>query len=122
MHSCNALNRQNVHGCLRLDMRLKVRSETERLIGEVLYARHYSLHRQYDLHAHVLSLMHQLAINDDLMHANAVMHSICGVCGGSDLDFSPLAICRYQFTLQCALLELLVDALVLDTPFTLDKW
>jgi len=70
-----------------------------RLIGEALYEEHHYSNRQHDLDAHVLSLMHELPINDNLMHANTVVHSICGICSGSNLDFAPLAVGRHQFAL-----------------------
>lgn len=79
------------------------------------------LNRQNNLDAHVLSLMHKLAINQNLISTDSVAYSICGICNSRDLDLAPLTICRDELALRCALLELGVDALVFDAALALDK-
>lgn len=77
---------------------------------------------QHDLDTHILSLVHKLSINDNLMHTNAVVHSIRRICRCSNLNLAPLAVGRDKFTLQCALPEFGVYALVFHTAFALNEW
>lgn len=65
--------------------------------------------------------MHDLAIDDYLMHANSVVHSIRWIRRRGNLNLSPLAIGRYYRAFKCTFLELLVDPLLVDTAFSLDK-
>ena len=59
----------------------------------------YRLHWQHNFDSHVLSLMHDLTINDDLVHADTIVNSVCRICRRSDLNLTPLAIGRNQFAL-----------------------
>lgn len=79
------------------------------------------LNWQNNLDAHVLSLMHQLSINDDLVSANLVADCISRVSGRRDLDLSPLTVGRHKLALSCTLLELLVNTLLFDAAFPLDQ-
>ena len=65
--------------------------------------------------------MHKLSVNDDLMHTNAVVHSVRRICRCSNLDLAPLAVGRDKFALQRPLPEFGVYALVFYTAFTLNE-
>jgi len=77
--------------------------------------------RQNNLDAHVFPLMHNLAIDDDLISTDPVALGIRGVRRRGDLDLAPLTIGGHDFAFCCAILELLVDALFIDTSLTLDQ-
>lgn len=47
---------------------------------------------QHHLHTHVLSLMHEFPVDDDLVYAHTVVDCVCGVCCSSDLDLAPLTV------------------------------
>lgn len=75
---------------------------------------------QDNLDTHVLSLVHNLAIDENLVDTNSVALLICGICCGGDLDFTPLSVGRHQLSLGSEFLELLVDTLFLDTAHSLN--
>lgn len=79
------------------------------------------LHRQHDPDTHVFSLLHELAVDDDLVGADAVALCVCWVCGLRNLHLPPLTVCGHKLSLLGEPLELLVDALFLDTAFPLDE-
>lgn len=83
----------------------------------------YSNHsdRQDNLNAHVLSLMHDLAVNEHLISTNSVADLVCGVGSSGNLDFTPLAVGGYKLSLRCEVFELLVDALLFNTALSLDQ-
>lgn len=81
----------------------------------------HTLYWQNNLDAHVLSLMHNLAIDDNLMHTNTIVFSIRGVRRRCDLDFSPLLVSRYDRAFKCAFLEFLIYALLINAAFSLDQ-
>jgi hypothetical protein len=80
------------------------------------------LDRKDNLYAHVLSLMHDLTINKHLISADSVALRICRIRSRGDLYLAPLTIGRHQFALGREAIELLVDALLLNTTLSLDKW
>lgn len=80
------------------------------------------LDRQNNLDAHVIALVHQLAINQNLISANAVALRVCRVRRRRDLNFSPLAVRGHELAVRGQLHEAGVDTLVLDTTFPLDEW
>ena len=65
--------------------------------------------------------MHDLAVDDYLMHANSVVHSIRWIRRRGNLNLSPLTISRHYRAFKCTFLEFLVDALLVDTAFSLDE-
>lgn len=79
------------------------------------------LHRQHDPDTHVFSLLHELAVDNDLVGADAVALCVCWVCGLRNLHLPPLTVCGHKLSLLGEPLELLVDALFLDTAFPLDE-
>lgn len=81
-----------------------------------------ALYRKANFDAKVLSLMHQLSINEHLISTNAISHSISWISGGGDLDLSPFLVGRHELTSCCAFFELLVYALLLDAAFPLNQW
>lgn len=58
-----------------------------------------SLNRQNNLHPHVLSLLHELAVDQDLVGANSIAHRVRRIGGCGNLDFPPLAVGWYELTL-----------------------
>lgn len=76
---------------------------------------------QDNLDTHVLSLVHNLAINENLVSTNSVALLIRGIRGSSDLDFAPLTVGRHKLSLGCETLELLVDTLFLNAAHSLNK-
>lgn len=81
---------------------------------------HVILNRQNNFDAHILTLVHDLAVNEYLVSSNSVPHSVRWICAGSNLDLPPLTVCWYQVPLRGELLELFVNTLFLDTSFALD--
>ena len=80
------------------------------------------LDRQDNLDTHVFSLLHELAIDDDLVGADTVALCIRWVCGLRNLHLSPLTICGHKLSLLREPLEFLVYTLFLDAAFPLDEW
>lgn len=80
------------------------------------------LDRKDDLDAHILSLMHDLTINNRLMSTDSITDRIRWVRSCSDLDLAPLTVGRHIFALDHEVLELFVDALLLNATLSLDKW
>lgn len=80
------------------------------------------LNGQDNLDSHVLSLMHNFAINEHLISSDPVADLICGICSSRDLDLTPLLVGRNELSLGCEILKLLVDTLLLDATLSLDKW
>lgn len=66
--------------------------------------------------------MHDLTINNHLISTDSVTDRICWICSCRDLDLAPLTIGGYIFALGSEVLELLVDALLLNAALSLDKW
>lgn len=81
-----------------------------------------SLDWQDNLDAHVFSLVHDLAIDNCLVYTHTVVDCVCRVCACSNLNFSPLLVGGDKAALLCEPLELLVDALLFNAPFSLDEW
>jgi hypothetical protein len=79
------------------------------------------LYWQNNLDTHIFPLMHDLAIDDHLMHTNSVVHGIRWVRSCRDLDLTPLAVSRHNRAFECAFLEFLVDSLLINTTFSLDE-
>lgn len=52
--------------------------------------------RQHDLDTHVLPLVHQLPVNEDLICADTVANGIGGICDRRNLDLAPLLVRRYD--------------------------
>lgn len=77
---------------------------------------------QHHLDTHVLPLIHQLAVNDFLVGADAIALRVGGIGGRGDLDLAPLAVGGHDAAVGHELLEALVDALLLDAAFALDEW
>lgn len=77
--------------------------------------------RQNNLDPHVLSLMHNLSINKHLVSSKSIAHSIRWICDSGNLDLAPFTVRWDQLALRCESTELLVDALLLNTSFPLDK-
>jgi hypothetical protein len=80
------------------------------------------LDRKDDFYAHVLSLMHDLTINNHLISTDSVTDRICWIRSCRDLDLAPLTIGGHIFALGREVLELFVDALLLNAALSLDKW
>ena len=55
-------------------------------------------HRQHDLDTHVLALVHQLSINEDLVCTNAVADGIGRIGDCRDLDLAPFLVRRHDLT------------------------
>lgn len=79
------------------------------------------LYGKNNLHTHVFSLMHDLSINHDLVHTNAVVYLVCRVRRGGNLNFTPLLVRRNESTFRGKPLELFIDTLLFDTSFTLNE-
>lgn len=94
------------------------------------------LHRQYipfisyphdtsdwqdDLYTHILTLVHQLAVDENLVSTYTVAYGICWISRRGDLNLTPLLVRRHELALRGEPLELLVDSLLFDTAFTLDQ-
>lgn len=77
-------------------------------------------YRQHDLDTHVLALVHQLSVNEDLIRTNAVSNGVSGVCDRRDLDLAPLLVRRHDLARRREPLELLVHALLLYTALALN--
>lgn len=80
-----------------------------------------TLYGKDNLHAHVLALVHDLAVDDHLVDADAVVLLVGRVGRGGDLDLAPLLVGRYDLAVGRELLELLEDALLLDAAFAGDE-
>lgn len=80
------------------------------------------LDRKDDFYAHVLSLMQDLTINNHLISTDSVTDRISWIRSCRDLDLAPLTIGGHIFALGREVLELLVDALLLNAALSLDKW
>lgn len=80
------------------------------------------LHWQDNPDTHIFSLLHELAVNDDLVGADTVALCVRWVCGLRNLHLPPLAVCGHKLALLGEPLEFLVDALFLNTAFSLDQW
>ena len=65
--------------------------------------------------------MHDLAVDDDLVNANAVVLLVGRVGGRGDLDLAPLLVGRHDLAVGGELPELLEYALLLDAAFALDE-
>jgi hypothetical protein len=65
--------------------------------------------------------MHNLAIDNNLMCTDSVLHSISWVGAGSDLNFAPLLVGWDKLPLGSEILEFSVDTLFLDTSLSLDE-
>lgn len=78
------------------------------------------LNRQNDLDAHVLSTMHQPAINNDLISTDAISDSVGWIGGGCYLDLSPLPVGGYELALQRPFLVLTIDSLIFDAALALN--
>ena len=90
----------------------------------VLYSLQYvarSLHGEDDLDAHVFPLMHELAVDEDLVGTDAVADRVCRVRDSGDLYLAPFAVRGHETALGGAVLELAVDALLVDTALSLDE-
>ena len=87
----------------------------------ILFSLACRLNRQNNLDTHILSLVHKLAINQNLISTDPVAHGIRGIRTRRDLDLAPLTVCGDELALRCALLELGVDALVFDAALALDE-
>lgn len=81
----------------------------------------FTLDRQDNLDTHVFPLVHQLAVNDLLVSADTIALRIRGIRGRCNLDLSPLAVGGHNHAVGHELLEALVDTLLFDTAFALDK-
>lgn len=81
----------------------------------------YVLHRQNDLDAHVLSLMHNLPINQDLISANPIAHHIRRVSTRGDLDLPPFAVGGHELPLGSAILKFTVYTLFIDASLPLNQ-
>lgn len=96
------------------------------------------LYRKENLDAHVFTLLHQLALQNDLIRTNSVTLIISRISRFSDLDLSPLLISwnlgfvstfvarlqhesAYWETKIHHSFELFVDTLIFNTAFPLDK-
>jgi hypothetical protein len=79
------------------------------------------LYWQNNLNTHVFPLMHDLAVDDYLMHTNSVVNSIRWVSSRRDLNLAPLAVSRHNRAFECAFLKFLVDPLLINTAFSLDQ-
>ena len=80
------------------------------------------LDRQNHLHTHILTGVHQFAIDNGLVHTNTVVHRIGRIRRRCNLYLAPLTICRSDATRGSSLLELFVDALLFDAAFSLNEW
>ena len=80
------------------------------------------LDRENNLDTHILSLVHDLSINNSLMRTNTVIHCVRGVCACSNLDLSPLLVSRDKASFVGESLELLVDTLFFNAALSLDEW
>ena len=58
-----------------------------------------ALNRQNYLDTHVLALMHQFSINQNLVGANAIPHCISRICRCGDLDLTPLLVRWHELAL-----------------------
>lgn len=65
--------------------------------------------------------MHQLSVNDRLVHSHAIVLSICRVGSRRDLNLTPLPVRGGKLATSGSLFEFFVDALFFDTTFTLDE-
>ena len=65
--------------------------------------------------------MHNLAIDKHLICPNSVAHCVSWIRGRRNLDLAPLLVGGHKFSLRREVLEFLVDALLFDASFTLDK-
>jgi hypothetical protein len=68
------------------------------------------LNGKHNLETHVLALVHQLAINDNLMGADTVILRVGWVFADSNLDLTPLTIRRDESTLEREANALLINA------------
>lgn len=82
---------------------------------------HAILYGKDNLHAHVLALVHDLAVDDHLVDADAVVLLVGRIGRGGDLDLAPLLVGRYDLAVGRELLELLEDALLLDAALAGDE-
>jgi hypothetical protein len=64
--------------------------------------------------------MHDLAVNEYLISTNSVADLVRRIGSSGNLDFAPLAVGGYELSLGCEVLELLIDALLFDTTFSLN--
>lgn len=78
--------------------------------------------RQDNFNAHVLSLMHELAVYEYLIRPDAVAHRVRWIRHRRDLDLAPLLISRHKLSMGCEVLEFFIDALFFDAALPLDKW
>lgn len=65
--------------------------------------------------------MHNLPIDNNLVNTDSVVLRIRRVRRSGDLNLAPLAIGRHNLALGGAVLELLVDTLLIDAALALDK-
>jgi hypothetical protein len=79
------------------------------------------LNGQYNPDTHVLSLLHKLTVNQNLISTNAVAHGICWVCGRRNLHLTPLAVGGYKLAGAHTLGVLFIHALILNAAFTADE-
>lgn len=89
--------------------------------GSGLPSTRLKLYGQYDFDAHVLTLIHELTINDLLVGSDAVTRCVCWICGRGNLNFAPFTITGHNLAVRRKLLEAFVDALFLDAALALDK-
>ena len=83
--------------------------------------RNRNLDGQHNFDTHILALVHQLSVNNDLVGTNSVAHNIGRICASRNLDLAPLLVSRYKLSLRCSVLELFIDTLLFDTTFSLDE-
>jgi hypothetical protein len=79
------------------------------------------LNGQHNLDTHVLSLLHKLTVNQDLVGTNAVAHGICWVCGRRNLHLAPLTVGGYNLAGAHTFGVLLIHALLFNAAFTADE-
>lgn len=77
------------------------------------------LNRQDYLDTHILALMHEFPIDENLVRANAIPDCVSRVCGCGDLDLTPLLVRRHELALGSEPLELLVHSLFLHAALAL---
>jgi len=123
-----------VRGYLRRIGEADIREKSYKMLGrgrgatrwevkgtEVRQGRNPGLDGQQDADAKVVAVLHELAVEHDLVGAEPVALGVGRVGGLGDLHLAPLPVGRDGHALLHDRVELLVDALLLDAALALDQ-